>query len=84
MEARSRATNLLVVCVSLLSPMLILADDDENQVPEDLRGTWVFRLYSEDGGKNYKSGGNQPLCEVSAKEIKLLKERSRLLLDVWS
>jgi hypothetical protein len=56
---------------STLAPSSQLIDD---QIPENLRGTWLLRLYSEDGGKNYKSGGNLPVCEVSAKEIKFLKK----------
>ncbi len=50
------------------------AQDKANQIPESFRGNWVLRLYSEDGGKSYKSGGNQPICEVSASEVKFVKK----------
>jgi hypothetical protein len=52
----------------------VVAQDKANQIPKSFRGNWVLRLYSEDGGKSYKSGGNQPICEVSASEVKFVKK----------
>jgi hypothetical protein len=46
------------------------AQDPIKEIPEAYRGTWVLRLTSDDAGKTYKSGGNMPICEVTAKEIK--------------
>jgi hypothetical protein len=66
--------SLLCAFILSCSTTVSASPRDDDQIPENLRGTWVLRLYSDDGGKNYKSGGNQPVCEVSAKEIKFLKK----------
>jgi hypothetical protein len=34
----------------------------------------LLRLTRYDGGKSYRSGGNQPLCEVSASAVKFLEK----------
>jgi uncharacterized protein YaiE (UPF0345 family) len=49
-------------------------DDKPAEIPEALRGTWLLRLTSDDGGKTYKSGDNKPLCEVSADAIKFVRK----------
>jgi hypothetical protein len=44
------------------------------EIPASFQGTWTLRLTSDNGGKTYSSGGNQPICEVSGKEIKFTRE----------
>jgi hypothetical protein len=63
-----------IMALLFLWTTTVVAQDKANQIPENYRGNWVLRLYSEDGGKSYKSGGNQPICEVSASEVKFVKK----------
>jgi hypothetical protein len=60
------------VCLLLLTTPASSRDD--NEIPTVLRGTWVLRLYSDDGGMSNKSGDNARLCEVSSKEVRFLKK----------
>jgi hypothetical protein len=50
------------------------AQETLTEIPEAYRGTWILRLTSDDAGKTYKSGGNLPICEVTAKEIKFTQK----------
>lgn len=61
-----------IIAVLFVWTTTVAAQD--KTIPESYRGNWVLRLYSEDGGKSYKSGGNQPICEVSASEVKFVKK----------
>ena len=63
-----------IMALLFLWSTTVVAQDKANQIPESFRGNWVLRLYSEDGGKSYKSGGNQPICEVTASEVKFVKK----------
>lgn len=60
--------------VALFLLALLPVHEDKAEFPAPFRGTWLLRLTSDDGGKNYRSGGNQPLCEVSATEVKFLQK----------
>ncbi|MBI5760576.1 MAG: hypothetical protein HZA46_18830 [Planctomycetales bacterium] len=49
-------------------------DDKPAEIPAALRGTWLLRLTSDDGGKTYKSGDGKPLCEVSGDTIQFVRK----------
>ena len=61
---------LLVAALLVFIPQPARADDPKDVIPRQFQGTWNFRLYSEDGGKTYRSGGNKPICEVGATEVR--------------
>ncbi len=67
----STLTKSIALCLAVAS---LSAAEDAAEIPADLRGTWSLRLTSSDGGKTYLSGGNMPICEVTAAEIKLLRK----------
>lgn len=65
---------LLCICAVFVPASTSQAQDSLTEIPEAYRGTWVLRLTSDDAGKTYKSGGNLPICEVTAKEVKFTKK----------
>lgn len=70
LELARSAKKEAVVAVLLKAPK---PDDSRSELPAELRGTWLLRLTSADGGKTYRSGGGGPICEVSATEIKFVR-----------
>ena len=64
----------LVTCAAPSSPAQPAAGDKAAVIPEGYRGTWLLRLTSDDGGKTYRSGGGQAVCEVTETEVRFVRK----------
>ena len=67
----------LTLAVAARAPSAASAPPDGPKTadwPAPLRGVWLLRLTSVDGGKVYLTGDGKAVCEVSATEVKFTRK----------